>query len=111
MDVRYAVRRWYSAPAIVDGRSIVTTSVDEIDYPDEAAAREAYARVLRRRSAWVPEGAVDSGVEAIGFRPEPAGAVVGPRGAVERLRAAGRHEEADALQRCLDRRNVDEGAA
>lgn len=111
MDVRYAVRRWYAASTNVDGRTITVTSVDEIDYPDETTAREAYARVLRRRSAWVPEGAVDSGVEAIGFRPDPAGAVIGPRGAVDRLRAAGRHEEADALQRCLDRRNVDEGAA
>ena len=88
---------------------IEVVSVDETDYPDEATAREAYARTSRRR--WVPADAVDSGVEAIGFRPDPAGAVVGPRGAVDRLRAAGRHDEAAALERCLDRRSAHEGAA
>ena len=108
MDVRYAVRRWYSVAEVVDGRRIEAVRVDEHDYPTEADAREAYARTSRRR--WVPADALDAGVEAIGFRPD-LGAATGPRGAVDRLRAAGRHDEAEALERLLTRPQSDEGAA
>ena len=108
MDVRYAVRRWYSIAEVVDGRRIEAVRVDERDHPTEDDAREAYARALRRR--WVPADALDAGVEAIGFRPD-AGAGTGPRGAVERLRAAGRHDEAAALERLLERPQGHEGAA
>lgn len=100
------VRRWYVMryPHPETGEMIERTHTDTLTAGDVDEARKLYHAARRRR--WVPIGAIDSGIEAVGFKvdePELSARLMGPSEAVERLRSAGAASAADALERSLQR--------
>lgn len=106
MAVILEVRRWYVAIELnADGKNVERTHTHTQSAATIDEARELYHSARRYR--WVPIGAVDRGVEAIGFKvdePSRTGLPIGPRDAIERLRAAGAASAAEAIERMLNRR-------
>jgi len=99
---RFAVRRWYGLEeAGAGGRTVERISVSVNVYPTVKAAEAAYIAAGRLR--WLPAGSSSWGIEAEGFRPADAGAgAIGPKAALERLRARGASDAAGALSRYLE---------
>lgn len=90
----YEVRRWHVAESgEVSTDTLTTNDLDE--------ARRLYHAAARYR--WVPAGAVDRGVDPVGFTVPSAGSPVGPSEAVQRLREHGDASAAAALERVLQR--------
>jgi hypothetical protein len=64
--MRYAVQRWYEYERAEPTGRVRRTEMHVTHHHSQRAARDDYDRA-RRRTGWIPETAIDRGVEAVGF--------------------------------------------